>query len=282
MADADVNLFVAEDEEMTEAQNLENSPNMDSLASMAPIAPMAPEEDDPIIHSVSIFHGNVSDRQSQSLHILQFPGRPNHRPFSGQNLEALVKPISKVLELKTPMDTLKFYDESRTQELGTRVDKVSMQGVLDSANENLYVACVETHEGQDRIILLPVDHTAQLRPLFKYIDDVDAARTAQIKSDNASSQKVSAVQVLQTASKSSLDGNGPLAHGEGLCLKHIKQFNDELWEALSWHGCETDSTKEFTSKMKAPQETSLEVKSLFLSFIDDMKRLSALEMVNED
>lgn len=285
MEDSKLNLFVAEDEDMQDSGALENDPPMDGLDSAAALNDIntADEEDDPIIHTIPIFHGSVSERQSQTLHTFQFPGRPHTRTFAGANLEALMKPTSKVVELKTPMDTLKFYDESRTQELGTRVDKVSLQGVLDSTNENLYVATIVDHEGQDRVVLFPVDHTAQLRPLFKYIDDVEAARTAQLKSENVGAQKPSAVQVLQTASKSSQGGNnGPLAHGEGLCLKHVKQFNEELWEALSWHSNDAESTRGFSSVMKTPLEERVEVKSLFTSLIDDLMRSSASELSLED
>lgn len=285
MDDKKLNLFVAEDEEMQDPEALNNASQTADLDNAATMNDTNIEEadEDPIIHTIPIFHGNVSERQSQTLHTFQFPGRPHTRTFAGENLEALMKPSSKVVELKVPMDTLKFYDESRTQELGTRVDKVSLQGTLDFTNENLYVGTMVDHEGRDRIILFPVDHTAQLRPLFKYIDDVEAARSAQLKSENLGAQKTSAVQVLQTASKSSLGGNnGPLAHGEGLCLKHVKQFNEELWEALSWHSNNADATREFSSVMKNPLEERVEVKSLFTSLMDDLMRSSASEFLSED
>lgn len=297
MEESKLNLFVAEDEEMPDAETLENisgtegarnATGANTSTTMNEIKAgqekeNEEDEDDPIVHTVPIYHGNVPERQSQTLHTFQFPGRPHTRTFAGENLEALMKPTSKVVEVKIPMDTLKFYDESRTQELGARVDKVSLQGVLDSTNENLYVGTMASHEGQERMILFPIDHTAQLRPLFKYIDDVEAARSAQLKSENHGAQKPNAVQVLQTASKSSLGGNnGPLAHGEGMCLKHVKQFNEELWEALSWHSNNADSTREYSSAMKNPLDQSVQVKSLFTSLMEDLMRSSAAEFKMED
>lgn len=272
MSDTKSNLFVNEDEDMLDVSTLDPS------APEAQRATNVSDDDDPIIHSIPIFHSAVASRQSQTLHAFQFPGRRSERSFAGERLLAQVKPISKVVELKVPMDTLQFYDESRTQELGTRVDRVALQGVLDPTNENLYVGAVLEREGQDRVVLFPLDNTAQLRPLFKYIDDFDAARSAQMKNESATSGglKQSAVQVLQTASKMGQGGaNGPLAHGEGLCLKHVKQFNEELWEALSWHANNTEQTKELNQKMITPLESPVEVKSLFSSLIEELLKSSA-------
>lgn len=272
MSDTKLNLFVNEDEDMPDVpQDFAPAPESNQIdTDMA----VDEDDDDPIIHTVPIFHSSVASRQSQTLHTFQFPGRPHNRTFEGQLLEALVKPISKVVELKVPMDTLKFYDESRTQELGARIDKVSLQGVLDATNENLYVGAIDVQDGKERIVLFPLDQTAQLRALFKYIDDVEAARTAQIRNENAASApKPSAVQVLQTASKAPQGGaNGPLAHGEGLCLKHIKQFNEELWEAFSWHESSEDSTRGLTEKMNKPSEAAVEVKSLFDVLLEELKK----------
>lgn len=273
MVDLKSNLFVTEDEDMQDV-------TLDSTVSQNTqhVMNMADDDEDPIIHSIPIYHSTVASRQSQSLHAFQFPGRRVDRTFAGERLLVQVKPISRVMELKVPMDTLQFYDESRTQELGTRVDRVSLQGPLDPTNENLYVGAVLEQNGQDRVVLFPLDNTAQLRPLFKYIDDVDAVRTAQMKSESAAAGglKQNAVQVLQTASKMGQGGaNGPLAHGEGSCLKHVKQFNEELWEALSWHGDNTERTQEWRQKMNAPLETAVEVKSLFSALIEELLKDSA-------
>lgn len=265
MSDSRANLFVNEDEDMPD------TPALDAVAPSSPHVDPA-EDDDPVLHSIPIYHSSVPNRQSQTLHAFQFPGRSAAQTFSGASLQALVKPASRVVELRVPMDTLQFYDESRTQELGTRVDRVALQGVLDSTN-GLYAGAILEQDGRERVVLFPLDSTAQLRALFKYIDDVDAAHAAQLTESSAAAtaQKASAVQVLQTASRMGLGASsGPLVHGEGLCLKHVKQFNEELWEALLWQADGSDATRELRLALDAALEDAVEVKSLFSALLDEL------------
>ena len=145
-----------------------------------------------------------------------------------------------------------------------------MQGVLDSTN-GLYAGAILEQDGRERVVLFPLDSTAQLRALFKYIDDVDTAHAAQLMENSATAQKASAVQVLQTASRMGLGASsGPLVHGEGLCLKHVKQFNEELWEALLWQADGSDATRELRLALDAALEDVVEVKSLFSALLDEL------------
>ena len=263
MSDSKANLFVNEDDDM---------PETPALAAVAPSSPHVDpaDDDDPVLHSIPIYHSSVPNRQSQTLHAFQFPGRSAAQTFSGASLQALVKPASRVVELRVPIDTLQFYDESRTQELGTRVDRAALQGVLDSTN-GLYAGAILEQDGRERVVLFPLDRTAQLRALFKYIDDVDTAHAAQLMENSATAQKASAVQVLQTASRMGLGASsGPLVHGEGLCLKHVKQFNEELWEALLWQADGSDATRELRLALDAALEDVVEVKSLFSALLDEL------------
>lgn len=254
------NLFVAEDDDMSDSPAIEQYEDTNDNPF---------EDDDPILQSIPIVHGTLPHRLSQSIHVLQYTGRSKARPFSLDQLKASVKSQSKVMELSVPMDTLKFYDEARTDQLGTRVEMLSLQGVLTTTDGRLYIGQVVEKDGP-RIVLFPVDSTAQLRPLFRYIDDLDSARTAQIRQDasTADPSKQNAVQVLQTASKASLQINsdGPRASGMGSCLKHVKKFNEEDWGSLSWRNVEDSSTVQLKEKLRNPNGKAVATTTLFDEF----------------
>ena len=66
-------------------------------------------------YRASRLHAKLPDRAYQSIHVLQYTGKGKNAPFVHDQLKATMKPESKVVEVKIPMDTLKFYDESRTE-----------------------------------------------------------------------------------------------------------------------------------------------------------------------
>lgn len=257
----DKELFVAEDEDMSDSPALGEYEDTNDLQNGS----LPEEDDDPIIQSVPIVHGALPHRLSQSVHVLQYTGRPKNRPFTDAQLKASVKPQSKVVQLKVPMDTLRFYDEARAGDLGTRVETLSLLGVLTSTDGGLYVGYVT----DGKLVLLPVDSTAQLRPLFKYIDDVDTARTAQMRQEASTTDpaKQNAVQVLQTASKASLQisTEGP-GVGIGSCLKHIKTFNEEEWGSLSWRNVGDSSTTKLTAQIRETKDEPVATTTLFDEF----------------
>lgn len=253
-------LFVAEDEEMSD------SPPLDQYEDVEPSKAEPEEEDDPIIQLIPLIHGKLPARATQSLHVLQFAGRPHSRPFATEQLSALLKPESKVVELKVPMETAKFYDEARAAELGVRVEHTLLQGVLTDSNGGLYVGHVVEKDGQSQIVLFPLDSTAQMKALFQYIDDLETARTAQVRQDIAADAgKPSAVQVLQTALKLSAQIvlEGQIAGGFGLCLKHVKRFNEEDWVPLDWRS--GDST--FRDAMDAALTEPIEARTQLDEFL---------------
>lgn len=254
-------LFVEEEEEVSD------SPAFDQYEDSRD-QPLV-DDDDPIILSIPIIHGGLPNRDSQTIHVLQYAGRPKSRPFSTDQLKASVKPQSKVVELKIPMDTLKFYDEARIEELGTRVEALSLLGVLTDTDGGLYVGSVVEKDGKSQVVLIPLDSTGQLRPLFKYIDDVDTARSAQIRQEASTADPVkpSAVQVLQTASKAGqFNSEGAALSTIGSCLRHIKQFNEEDWETLSWRNVEDSSTANLKKVLESPSAEPVVTSTLFDEF----------------
>lgn len=254
-------LFVQEEEEISD------SPAFDQYEDSHE-QPLE-EDDDPIIQSIPIIHGALPSRESQTIHVLQYSGRPKSRPFSTDQLKATVKPHSKVVELKIPMDTLKFYDEARADELGTRVEALSLLGVLTNTDGGLYIGKVVEKQGKSQVVLVPLDSTAQLKPLFKYIDDMDSARSAQVRQEASTADPVkpTAVLVLQTASKAGqFNAEGAALSTIGSCLRHIKQFNEENWETLSWRNVEDSSTSTLKKAIESPSEESVATSTLFGEF----------------
>lgn len=254
-------LFVAEEDEISD------SPAFDEYEDSC--AQQLPEDDDPIIQSIPIVHGSLPHRVSQTIHVLQYAGRPKSRPFNLDQLKATIKPQSKVVELKFPMDTLKFYDEARAEEFGTRVEALSLLGVFTNTDGGLYVGKVVDNEGQSQIVLIPLDSTGQLRPLFKYIDDLDTARSAQIRQEasNSDPSRPNAVQVLQTASKAGqLNSEGHAASRIGSCLRHVKKFNEEEWETLSWRNVDDSSTVSLKQALDHPLREPIATSTVFDEF----------------
>lgn len=257
-------LFVAEDEDVSESPALEEYQDTNEGAMEE-----EEEDDDPVILTMPVIHGSLPHRSSQSLHVLQYTSRPKSRPFDLDRLRSSIKPGSKVVEMKVPMDTERFYDEARAEELGTRVATSNLQGVLTSNESGLYVGQIVEKDGNLQMVLLPVDSTAQLKPLFKYIDDLESARTAHSKQEVSTLDptKQSAVHVLQTAAKAS---NQLLSEGTygglGSCLKHIKSFDEENWLTLNWKGTGDTATQTILESLRSPSQGPVEATTTFDDF----------------
>lgn len=256
-------LFVAEDEDISESPALEEYQDTNEEV-------MEEEDDDPVILTLPIFHGSLPHRSSQSLHVLQYTNRPKNRPFTDERLKTSIKVDSKVVEVKVPMDTSKFYDESRCDELGGQVVTSNLQGVLTSTDGGLYVGQLVEKDEALGMVLIPVDSTAQLKPLFKYIDDLDLARSAHARQEAATldQTKPAAVQVLQTAAKAS---NQLLSEGTygglGSCLRHIKRFDEEQWASLNWRSANDPPTREILNSLQAPSQEVTETVTAFEEFL---------------
>lgn len=231
------NLFVTEDDDMSDVLEHETQATL----------PSAAHDVDPIVKLIPILHGLLHGQQS--LHLLQFPGRPQPLP---EGVRVRTKPASKVVEVLSAMETSRFYDSARaTHELGQNgpVTHVTQQGVLTPAS-GLY-AC--TQKG-GRLVVVPVDSTAQLRALFQYIDDADVARLEAVRQETQMSEPAKTyVHVLQTAQKAGAAQAAELS-GVGLCLRHVKRFNEEDWRSLSWRGTDDSKTQSMRQALGSPAE----------------------------
>lgn len=223
-------LFVGDDEDMdseTASVSLQEETNGDL-------------EDDPIIESIPIVLNTLPQNATQSLHILQFPGRPKTRPFSHDLLRAAVKPELQYVEVRVPLDTNKFYDEARSEEWGVRVEEHALQGVLNKTDGVLYAGKILADGDSKKIVLVPIDSTTQLKPSFKYLDDIETQRLNQRKLDNGD-HKPGNVQILQTSAKSTQISEGAAA-ALGESLRHMKRLEEEDWRNLNWRTSDDTGT----------------------------------------
>lgn len=202
-------------------------------------------EEDPVVESMPVYMNQV-ERTRQTVHLLQYQGKPKSTGKL-QHIRAGVKPQSGFVRVQLPLDTTRFYDESKTDEWGVEVADHSHTGVLNKSQGGLYAAkFVASEAGDDkRVVLVPVDSTAQLRPSFKYLDDIDTARAKRdvveplaTTSNRSGSQNV---HILQSNAKNTkTTTNDPLTTGAlGESLKHVRRFEQELWSEVNWNDPET-------------------------------------------
>jgi DNA-directed RNA polymerase-3 subunit RPC5 len=231
-------LFVEEDEEMNGSDSDTSSQFHEALEQ-----PLA-EDDDPIIDSIPLVLSLVP-QPNQKVHILQYPGRPSTRPLSEGSYKCSMKLQSNYLQVKVPLDTTKFFNETKVEDWGEAIAEQCLDGVMNKTEEGMYVGQVvydDNDTTKKKVVLVPVDGTGQLRPQFKYVDEVDNLNYAQKKADS-DDHKQTNVQILQSAAKPNtqmLNPEGGHNGALGEALKHIKKFEDEQWSGLQWKKTTSD------------------------------------------
>lgn len=194
------------------------------------------DDDDPIIESIPLVMNQVPSPATQSLHLLQYPGRPKTRVLSNTPVSASIKPDSHYLDLKLPIDPTKFFNLRKVEDWGESIDKHSISGVLDPTEQGIYAAKVVNDGVERKVVLIPIDSTAQLRTSFKYIDDLDKETMQQrkLEAQQERHQERPSVQILQTAAKHSTQNQDSHSHSLGDSLKSMKKFDEEEWKHLTW------------------------------------------------
>lgn len=200
--------------------------------------------DDPVIKEIPIIL--KPQDPSQRVLLLQYPGRPTTRPFTGNNriIEAREKISTDVIELDVPIDTTRFYDGTKNDSWGV-VSKQTLRGVLNNS-DGYYVASVQDGE----LVLVPVCKSAQMRPAFNYIDKEVADKKEVNRLENGSSGNNSnnnqygygsnsGVQVVQMTVKSTVDTAPRL----GGALLARKRADEEDFTHLNWNDVEDEETK---------------------------------------
>ncbi|KAK6458438.1 DNA-directed RNA polymerase III subunit Rpc5 [Scheffersomyces xylosifermentans] len=272
-------LFVQEDDEGNNSSpEREESSTHKSINTIreepedANVESIEEEDDDPIINSFPIILNTVPSK-SQSLHILQYPGRPKTRLLNEGAYKANIKEESNYLEVKVPLDTSKFFNVGKTEDWGEQIGEQGLHGVLNKSEGGLYVGQIINDGGHKKIVLTPVDSTAQLRASFKYIDDVDASNQAQRKAEVAESSKNSNIQILQTAAKSGNQITSTEGFGNALgeSLRHIKKFEEEHWATLKWETSTSESAQEIKSSLaNSADGIELTTKANLDSYINEL------------
>ncbi|ODV82097.1 uncharacterized protein CANTADRAFT_24763 [Suhomyces tanzawaensis NRRL Y-17324] len=192
--------------------------------------------DDPIIDSIPLVMNTLSSRSTQSLHVLQYPGRPKTRPLDQEEYRAAVKEESNYLEVRLPLDTNKFFNANKVEEWGETIGEQTLNGVLDKTDGGYYVGQIVKDGDSRKIVLVPVDSTTQLRPSFKYIDDIDQMAQTQRRAEASEANKNTNFQILQSSAKSSSQITNTEGFGNALgeSLRHVKKFDEEEWSHLKW------------------------------------------------
>ncbi|KAG7664998.1 uncharacterized protein J8A68_001463 [[Candida] subhashii] len=235
-------------------------------------------DDDPVIESIPLFLNTVPSRQKNSLHVLQFPGRPKTRTLQQGSYHASIKPQSQYLEIKVPLDTSKFFDVNKVEEWGNEIGEQGIQGVLDKSDGGCYAAKIVNDDNQRKIVLIPIDSTAQLRTSFQYIDAIDNNAQLQRKQEAAAAAaaasgqenaKPANVQILQTAAK--IGNNDGFSHSLGESLRHVKKFDEENWDNLVWKNDEDGVTKELKKELiNGADGIELTTETKFDDYIQDL------------
>lgn len=278
-----MSLFVAEEDDHMNVEDspslfheaLEEQPHTSSSSTAESEMDDREDDDDPIVSSIPIILGHVPMPASQSLHLIQYPGRPKTLPYKN-NLKPSIKEDSAFLEFKIPLETKKFYDEARSEEWGVahQIEEHALQGVLNDTEGGMYAGIVRE---DGKLVLVPLDSTVQLRPSFKYLDDLEVARQAQRRNEFLDQLKPASVQVLQTSNTKSAAAQGNTGEGFannalGESLRCIKKFDEERWSTLKFEdGDEAQSIKKqlYTDVV----ETELQCKLTMSEYIDELTKI---------
>ncbi|RCK65521.1 DNA-directed RNA polymerase III subunit RPC5 [Candida viswanathii] len=227
------------------------------------------DEDDPIVDSIPLYMNSVPERVKQSLHVLQYPGRPKTRPNRTPNCHTSIKPNSKYLQIKIPTDTSQFFDVDKVEDWGEQIADQTVLGVLDSTEEvGNYIAKVIDDGNHRRVVLIPVDSSVQLRSNFKYIDDLDAKKNQQRRQLEHSTEAPTNVQILQTAAKHSIN-SGEFLHALADSLKLVKRFDEEEWVNLTWKKGDDENSKALRKELiEGCDYYALESKTTYDEYIE--------------
>lgn len=262
----EVPLFVEENENlMQHNQDEESQAFTDDLDK-------GESDEDPVVDSVPLVINSVPDPLKHSLHLLQFIGKNKSASQDSCDLKASVKEQSNFIELSTPINTSKFYDEARAEEWGTVIKEQTLSGVFDKTDGELYAGQITQHDGQKIIALTPIDSTVQLRPSFRHLNHAEFIP----QPEPSDQQKNKSVHILQTSAKQNGhggNGDNPSSHSIGESLKQNKKLEEEESLPLQWRDIDDLQTKEYAKQLSAPNCTVLETNSSYTEYVDAFTHL---------
>ncbi|CAI5760194.1 unnamed protein product [Candida verbasci] len=198
------------------------------------------DDHDPIIDSIPLVMNTVSSKQRHSLHILQYPGRPKNRPLNNGAYSGSIKLESQYLEMTVPAEQ-QFFNKNKIDKWGEDITEQKLSGVLDKLESGAFAGKLINDGNERKVVLIPIDSSAQLRTSFKYIDNSDNANHQMLKKEYAKPEsEVKNVTILQSAAKNSTQNQDGFAHTLGDSLKSIKKFDEEKWKYLNWRNNKND------------------------------------------
>ncbi|KAG0667468.1 DNA-directed RNA polymerase III subunit C37 [Maudiozyma exigua] len=169
-------------------------------------------DDDPVVKEIPLnFAG-----KDENLHILQYINKLrliNHKLSEHPPIAAArYKSNSDLWEIDIPLDVKAFFNADKAQENWNGVQAQTLKGVGVSS-ESQYAAFMQDNQAY----LVPIKTTTQLKPFFKYIDDVSLKKKQEESKLNptAASQRAQVVTMsvksVSDASQNRLTGS-LLAH----------------------------------------------------------------------
>ncbi|KAI3405160.2 hypothetical protein KGF56_002116 [Candida oxycetoniae] len=194
------------------------------------------EDEDPIVETIPLLMNYVPSTETQSVHLLQFPGRSKTRSLLREELvSATIKPKSHLLDIKLPMNSDKFFDQSKVDDWGPSIEFQSLSGVLDPNDTGIYAGKIINDGINKKIVLFNIDSSVQLRTSFKYLDDLDKSSLQMKKpAQQDSPVDTQAVEVLQSAAKTSAFGQDSNRTSLSESLRSARNCDEEQWQHLTW------------------------------------------------
>ncbi|BFZ53154.1 hypothetical protein PYCC9005_000177 [Savitreella phatthalungensis] len=239
--------------------------------------PTNDDDDDPIEYSYDLFSAPA---MADTLHLLQYPMRPRDQAYRGAETPAGARFKAKTgwLEVDVPIPETQFYD---TENADRWTSKWLKQQTIGGKIVGSRHYAVGVRYG-DEIHLIPVAGVAQLRPLFKHVDQRDendratrydggGSGGAGAGGQQGEGKPVPTSRAVQVSAKS-----GDNASQETGNAAALKAYQEEPWLDLGWSPIDAESkdmggdVTSLLARRREPCHTSTEA-SHFLSLLSTNK-----------
>ncbi|KAG5439357.1 hypothetical protein PCK2_000806, partial [Pneumocystis canis] len=151
----------------------------------------------PVIKTYNIY---TTSYLNDYLYLFQYPIRPSIQPYIEESfskpLELRIKPKSGLVEVDVPIYTKKYYNEERgikfsrnlendsTKDNYSMLDFQTLNSKINTCRNYYMVGIIRG----DELHLSPVNHTLQLRPSFKHLNNLSMKEASMIDSQLASNK----------------------------------------------------------------------------------------------
>ena len=224
------------------------------------------EEDDPIVKEIPI-HLNPDIAEKLQLILLQYTTRSKEtgKEDTGNRLpkQLQYKEKSNVVEVELPFDETKFFSKEKADKWD-KIKGEKLRGVVSNNNNCQYFM---GHVGTDKELhLVPVNGgTAQMRPSFKYIDELKLRKMKEEAENEKKSLRpellreedkkptVTSMHVVQMTAKSSNRAIPRL----GGALRSEKLENEEIAKSFDYLGKDSYDYKKFEDEMNSSEEDKI-------------------------